>query len=447
MSVIVVRQSTARTVMLGPFLDKTDGVTEEVGLAGGGTELSKNGATFGAGPTLGTHDSEGYYPISLSTSHTDTVGSLLIKSHDSATHLPVWQRCIVLEEAVYDAMYAASAPGYLQPTTAGRTLDVSATGEAGLDWANIGSPTTSQTLSGTTVGTATNLTNAPTSGDLTATMKTSVENAVLNADMTSHQTQGTLGQAIGDPVADTNTIYKAVVTDAAGATVGVDVVAVQADTDDIQTRLPAALVSGRMSSDAVAISGSTAAADSVEANIGNLDATVSTRSTVTTAQVNTEVDTALADIGLDHLVSAQGTADSGTTTTLVDAALTEADNYWNDSVLLIVSGTIAGQARLITDFDAASDTVTVSHPFTSAVGTNNYVILPAGFVGLFTQDMTQLTGEASRSLLNAVRFLRNKWSIAAGTLTVTKEDDTTSAWTSALTTDAAADPVTASDPA
>lgn len=39
----------------------------------------------------------------------------------------------------------------LRPTTAGRTLDVSAGGEAGLDWSNIGSPTTSVALSGTTV--------------------------------------------------------------------------------------------------------------------------------------------------------------------------------------------------------------------------------------------------------------------------------------------------------
>lgn len=39
----------------------------------------------------------------------------------------------------------------LKPTTAGRTLDVSATGEAGLDWANIGSPTTTVALTGTTI--------------------------------------------------------------------------------------------------------------------------------------------------------------------------------------------------------------------------------------------------------------------------------------------------------
>ena len=40
---------------------------------------------------------------------------------------------------------------HLMPTTAGRTLDVSATGEAGLDWANIGSPTTAVNLSATNI--------------------------------------------------------------------------------------------------------------------------------------------------------------------------------------------------------------------------------------------------------------------------------------------------------
>jgi uncharacterized protein YjbJ (UPF0337 family) len=39
----------------------------------------------------------------------------------------------------------------LKPTTAARTLDVSATGEAGIDWANIGSPTTAVNLSGTNI--------------------------------------------------------------------------------------------------------------------------------------------------------------------------------------------------------------------------------------------------------------------------------------------------------
>lgn len=56
--------------------------------------------------------------------------------------------------AQHEADFDTAAMGALMPTTAGRTLDVSAGGEAGLDWANVGSPTTSLNLSGTTVGTA-----------------------------------------------------------------------------------------------------------------------------------------------------------------------------------------------------------------------------------------------------------------------------------------------------
>lgn len=136
------------------------------------------------------------------------------------------------------ASFTLSKISSLRPTTADRTLDVTATGEAGIDWANIGSPTQTVNLSGTTVKTATD---------------------------------------------------------------------VEADTADIQTRLPAALVSGRMDSDAVAISGSTSAADAVENNIANLDAAISTRAT------------AAAVAALNNLSSAQ-------VETIVNA-------YWNTNVL------------------------------------------------------------------------------------------------------------------
>lgn len=73
---------------------------------------------------------------------------------------------------------------------------------------------------------------------------------------------------------------------------------------------------------------------------------------------------------------ANGTADSGTTTTLVDAARTEADtDYWVGCVLLITSGTISGQTRRITAFTPGTDTITVDTAFTQAVGTNTYEIL------------------------------------------------------------------------
>lgn len=51
-----------------------------------------------------------------------------------------------------------------------------------------------------------------------------------------------------------------------------------------------------------------------------------------------------------------------------------------------------------------------------------------------------------RTVRSALRFLRNKWAIAAGVMTVYAENDTTAMWTSALTSNAAADPVTTSDP-
>lgn len=177
---------------------------------------------------------------------------------------------------------------------------------------------------------------------------TAVAGIVWNEDATGHQTQGTFGQAIGDPAADTNTIYKAVVTDAAGATVGVDVVAIQADTDNIQTRLPAALVSGRM-----------------DASVGAMATDVLTAAALA-ADAVTEIRAVVS-----------GTADSGTTTTMVDAARTEADpDYWKGALIVFTSGTIAGQSRTITAFTPGTDTVTFDPAVTQAVGTNTYEIWP-----------------------------------------------------------------------
>lgn len=52
-----------------------------------------------------------------------------------------------------------------------------------------------------------------------------------------------------------------------------------------------------------------------------------------------------------------------------------------------------------------------------------------------------------RLVKQAYHFIRNKWVVAAGTLTVYDTDDTTSSWTASVTGTAGADPVTGSDPA
>ena len=60
---------------------------------------------------------------------------------------------VTIDAGTINAWIGAFSIGcMLRPTVAGRTLDVSATGEAGLDWANVGSPTTTVGLTNTTVG-------------------------------------------------------------------------------------------------------------------------------------------------------------------------------------------------------------------------------------------------------------------------------------------------------
>lgn len=68
---------------------------------------------------------------------------------------------------------------------------------------------------------------------------------------------------------------------------------------------------------------------------------------------------------------------------------------------------------------------------------------------LLDRDMSTGADSGSttvRTVRQALRFSRNKVSIAAGTMTVTKEDDATSSWTAAITT-TAGDPITSIDPA
>jgi hypothetical protein len=83
-----------------------------------------------------------------------------------------------------------------------------------------------------------------------------------------------------------------------------------------------------------------------------------------------------ADTVLAIIASVTGTADSGSTTTLVDAARTEADpDYWNNACVLFTSGTLAGQIGQVTSFTPATDTFEFYPALTAAVTTHTYAIL------------------------------------------------------------------------
>lgn len=106
--------------------------------------------------------------------------------------------------------------------------------------------------------------------DVLAAISNAPTAAAIRAEIDSNSTQ------LAAIVADTADIQPKIGTPAADLAADIAAVKsqtgeIETDTQDLQSRVPAALVSGRMASDAIAISGSTAAADAVETNIGNLD--------------------------------------------------------------------------------------------------------------------------------------------------------------------------------
>jgi hypothetical protein len=130
---------------------------------------------------------------------------------------------------------------------------------------------------------------------------------------------------------------------------------IETDTQNIQSRLPLALVGGTR----------------MDSSVQEMAANVLTASALASDAV-TEIRS---------IVS--GTSDSGSTTTMVDTARTEADtDYWKGMFILFTSGTISGQVRLITAFDPALDQITFAPATTQAVSTQTYEILPNARVDL-----------------------------------------------------------------
>lgn len=113
----ILRLGDAATIKLGPFVDMTDGVTYEVGLAGAmnhastGVLISKNGGTLAARTTLTlpVYDAFGYYLVNLDATDTATAGTLKVIYGDAATTLPCEANFQIVTAAIYDAMYGASA--------------------------------------------------------------------------------------------------------------------------------------------------------------------------------------------------------------------------------------------------------------------------------------------------------------------------------------------------
>lgn len=107
---LMLRQSTAIDVLIGPFLDEsnaTDSEEAETPVV----LLSKNGQALTAKSdvTVPTHDDGGYYNCELDATDTDTVGTLVLVVEDSTDALPIRHEFQIIEEATYDFLYASGA--------------------------------------------------------------------------------------------------------------------------------------------------------------------------------------------------------------------------------------------------------------------------------------------------------------------------------------------------
>jgi hypothetical protein len=104
------KQSTATTIVAGPFVDETDGQTAETGLTISQADVlvwKQGGTSFNAKneSTAATHRSNGMYTIPLDATDTNTLGQLIV-SIDEAGALPVRHNFQVMPANVWDSLFS-----------------------------------------------------------------------------------------------------------------------------------------------------------------------------------------------------------------------------------------------------------------------------------------------------------------------------------------------------
>lgn len=463
---IYLRQSTAsQEIMLGQFVDSTDGSTAMTGLTIANTDIrmQKAGSTSFANKNSGgaTHVESGYYSAVLDATDTDTLGSGLIKVVVAGA-LVVQVRFAVLPAQVFDSLILGS--DLLDVTiSAAEVRAAVGLASANLDTqlSTIDTVVDSILVDTAVIGAAgAGLTAIPWNAAWDAEVQSEVTDALnaydgpTNAEMeartlvaANYATAAALATVDGivdDILVDTGTTIPATLgtlaTASALATVDANVDEILIDTG---TTLPSTLatIAGYLDTEIA----------SIKAVTDKLDTTVELDSTVyrftTNALENapagggggssdwttTEKEQIRHRLGIDGDTDAPSATPSlataaavATVDTVVDAIQAKTDALPSDPADASV---IAGRFDTL---DAAVDAVPTATENADA---------------LLNRDMSAVSDTNSRTPLNALRFLRNRWSVSGTTLTVTKENDSTSAWTSQVTTNVAAEPITGSDPA
>lgn len=189
--------------------------------------ISIDGAAAGATNDVNpTELSGGFYEFSLTQAETNGSELLIIASSVTSsiqvigapatvTTTPIsWPTDIVQTGDAFARIGAAGASltsigdtrianldalisSRLAPTVSGRTLDVTTTGEAGIDWSNVSNPSTTLNLSGTTIASVSSLgVNAIDADSIAADAKAEIADGVWEEPTAGHTTAGTYGGRI-----------------------------------------------------------------------------------------------------------------------------------------------------------------------------------------------------------------------------------------------------------
>lgn len=230
-----------------------------------------------------------------------------------------------------------------------------------------------------------------------------------------------------------------------GASISADIAGVQADTDNLQTRVPAALVSGRMDASVGAMANDvlTAAALATDAVAEIQSGLASSSSQVTINNNVLAVGTAVAGVqsDTDDIQSKIGTPAGASVSADVAAVKSDTAAIKAKTDNLPASPAAVGSAMTLTAaYDAAKTAAQAGDAMaltTAAQAAAADKLLGRSLAG---------GADGGRDVADALRILRNKRAVAAGTLTVYQEDDATPAWTATVAT-AASDPIDSIDPA
>jgi hypothetical protein len=194
----------------------------------------------------------GWYEIGIPDAALDGGNEVAIQLRGATNMAPV---NIYIELDAVD--YQTDAFGALKPTTAGRTLDVSSGGEAGIDLANVGSPTTTLNLSGTTIKAVTDAVTAGTVSDktgysLTQAFPSNFSSLAITAGTGAVTVNG---DTFGNTFVITNLATQTSVDTLAGY-VDTEVAAIKAKTDLIPADIGSVLVAANVNQRTVAVTGS-----------------------------------------------------------------------------------------------------------------------------------------------------------------------------------------------